>query len=176
MMNTIVPGDRIAVHKSFGSIERGRIVVFQYPKDFTYYIARVIGLPGETIQMRGRTVYINEHALNEQRVLVRETEPYEPLQELSTEGSGPYRVFYARSVEDESPSVDATNFGTHIPFRIPADTYFVMGDHRDNSEDSRYRGSVPRNLIWGEASIIYYSKAMSKGGEIRWERIFKKLH
>lgn len=59
MLNTIVPGDHLVVNRSFGEIERGRIVVFQYPGDSAYYVARVVGLPGETIQLRGMSVYIN---------------------------------------------------------------------------------------------------------------------
>jgi signal peptidase I len=176
MMNTIIPGDHLVIFKSFGRIERGRIIVFQYPNDSTYVIARVIGLPGETIQLRERTVYINERALPEQRVMAKEYEQYGPLQEVSSQGDGPYRVFYeARSVEEESSYFDGAEFATQTPFRIPEDSYFVMGDHRDNSEDSRYRGAVPRKLIWGEASIIYYSEKMPPDKRIRWERVMKRV-
>jgi signal peptidase I len=174
MMNTIIPGDRIVVHRSFGLIKRGRIVVFQYPNDSTYVIARVIGLPGETIQLQGKTVYINQRPLDEQTVMVNESDSYAPLEELSTAGTGPYRVFYTKRLEDLVP--DLAEFGTREPFLIPADSYYVMGDNRDNSEDSRYRGAVPRKLIWGDASMIYYSETMPDGEKIRWERMFRKVH
>ena len=169
MMNTVIPGDHILVTRSFGGIERGRIVAFQYPDDSVYYVARVIGLPGETIQMIGHVVYINKQPLGEQRIMAREPYMNEPLEELSSEGKGPYRVFYFSEQSLHSPP-----FGVETPYRIPEDTYFVMGDNRDDSEDSRYRGTVPRHLIWGEASIIYYSENM-KSGEVRSERTMKKI-
>jgi signal peptidase I len=175
MMNTIIPGDHIMVHKSFGQIERGQVVVFQFPEDPTYYLSRVIGLPGETLQVRGTTVYINERPLEEERVLARDSGGYEPLAEISTEGNGLYRVFYSKQVEDLSSEAFG-DFGTSTPFEIPKDTFFLMGDNRYNTIDSRFRGPVPERLIWGKPSIIYYSQAMSPDGKIRWERMFKKVH
>jgi signal peptidase I len=70
MLNTIVPGDRIVVHRLIGNINRGEIVAFQYPGDKAYYVARVIGLPGEMIQLKGRLVYVNGTPVAEERVLV----------------------------------------------------------------------------------------------------------
>jgi signal peptidase I len=173
MMNTVLPGDRLVIQKSFGQIKRGAIVVFQFPGDPAHYLSRVIGLPGETIQVRGRTVYINDHPLQEQKVIAQEESPYSPLKEISTEGNGPYRVFYTRPVEDWSS--DDSEFGTSTPFQIPNDNFFLMSDHRDNSQDSRFRGPVSRRLIWGEASIIYYSDATTSDGKVRWERMLSKV-
>lgn len=187
MANTIIPGDTLLITKSFGQIERGDIILFQYspeyirqeerdPDPFSFRIARVVGLPGETIQMRSRTVYTNGHALAEQKVLAREVELHGPLHVISTEGSGPYRVFYSsRLNEDESALGDDVPFAAEEPFQIPKDSYFVMGDNRDNVEDSRYRGPVPRNLILGNVALIFYSKTV-KTDEFRWERMFKKVH
>lgn len=156
MSNTIVPGDHVLMVKSFGGIERGQVVVFQFPGDSNRYIKRVVGLPGETIQFRDRTVYINGRALNEQKVLVAPEESEgQPLEIRSKQGSGPYPVFYQENAY-EYP--DTTTVGTAEPFHLPANNYFLMGDNRDNSEDSRYRGPVPRNLIWGTAVLIYYSE------------------
>jgi signal peptidase I len=169
MSNTIVPGDHVLMVKSFGDIERGQVVVFQFSNDPNNYIKRVVGLPGETIQHRGRTIYINGRPLNEQKVLVAPDDGRgEPLQIKSQEGSGPYPVFYSRTDDEEDRSLDLTMYGTHEPFRLPADSYFLMGDNRDNSEDSRYRGPVPRNLIWGTAVLIYYSEHN--------DRILKRIH
>ena len=187
MANTIIPGDTLLITKSFGQIERGAIILFQYSPEyirqedrdhdpFGYRIARVVGLPGETIQMRFRTVYTNGHALGEQKVLAKEVEPRESLQVISTEGSGPYRVFYTtRLNEAESALVNDVPFASKEPFQIPKDSYFVMGDNRDNTEDSRYRGPVPRNLIWGKVALIFYSKTVETD-ELRWDRMFKKVH
>lgn len=186
MANTIIPGDTLLITKSFGQIERGAIILFQYspefirqderdPDPFGYRIARVVGLPGEAIQMRARTVYTNGHALGEQKVLAREVELHEPLQVISTEGSGPYRVFYTtRLNEDESALVNDVPFAGEEPFQIPKDYYFVMGDNRDNVEDSRYLGPVPRNLIWGNVALVFYSETVETD-EFRWDRMFRKV-
>ena len=186
MANTIIPGDRVVIQKSFGQIERGSIVLFQYPDNpevadnLGYsppkgerYLGRVVGLPGETIQLRGNIIYINDRPLDEVRVIAEDTGGVDPLIEISTEGKGPYRVFYAevRDPEYKAPGY----FGTNVPFQIPKDSFFLLGDNRDNSEDSRYRGPVPRELIWGVASIIYYSEAETPDKSIRWERIGKKV-
>ena len=174
MANTIIPGDRVVMNKLFGEIDRGQLVVFQYPDDSTYYICRVIGLPGETIQVRGNMVYINERPLDEQRVLANSAHPLDPLEETSTEGNGPYRVYYTEHSKDP-PSYSTADFGVNSPFQIPNGTFFLMADNRDNSNDSRYRGPVPREFIWGRPTLIYYSEAETDDGSIRWERIFKKV-
>jgi signal peptidase I len=181
MMNTIIPGDHVLIQKSFGQIERGNIVLFQYPtsSEFShksqYHLSRVVGLPGETIQMRGNTIYINGQPLEELKVMATDTGDLDPLIEISTEGNGPYRVYYTEHPKHPEARVQG-DFGTNVPFQIPNDSFFVLGDNRDNSEDSRYRGPVPKELIWGELAIIYYSRAETPDGSIRWERIFKKVH
>lgn len=179
MKNTIIPGDHILSVKLFGNPERGSVVIFQYPpgtdemdpEGAATYVARIVGLPGETIQLREHTLYINERPLDEVKVLAREPDEHGPLNVRSTEGTGPYRVFYM-----ETPSEDAANtpFGTATPFRIPADNYFLLGDHRDNSQDSRYRGPVPRNLIWGKATLIYMSVS-EDSRELRSDRTFQRI-
>lgn len=170
MSNTIVAGDHVLLMKSFSEIERGQVVVFRFPGDSNRYIKRVVGLPGETIQHRGRTVYINGRALSEQKVLVeRDDGSGAPLRIRSKDRSGPYPVFYSRTDDEEDYALEIeTTFGTHEPLRLPPDSYFLMGDNRDNSEDSRYRGPVPRNMIWGTAVLIYYSQHS--------DRILKRIH
>lgn len=177
MLNTIVPGDQLVVHRLFSSINRGDIVAFQYPGDQAYYIARVVGLPGETIQTNGKLVYINGQELGEQRVCVEAMDvSHDPLKELSTEGSGPYRVYYnQRSCAANELSPDTLgDFAAETPFQVPNDSYFILGDNRNNSYDSRFRGAVPRNLIWGRPSFIYNSVKMPDG-DLRLERVFKRV-
>jgi signal peptidase I len=178
MSNAIIPGDHILSFKLFGTPERGSIVIFRYPPGTserdtgdTWYVARIVGLPGETIQVRDRTVFINERPLDEVKVLADEPAAHEPLTVRSTEGTGPYQVFY---METPYEGAADTPFGTATPFRIPADNYFLLGDNRDNSEDSRYRGPVPKELIWGQVSLIYLSVSMNSG-EIRWARSPKRI-
>ncbi len=178
MANTIIPGDHLIVRRTFGEVKRGDIIVFKWPKDPSVeYVSRVVGLPGETIEVRNRSVYIGGRAIPEQRVMVKpdDSPESEVLEELSSEGSGPYRVFYVSREEAKElmPSEPGT-FGIETAFRIPDNQYFVMGDNRDNSYDSRMWGTVPRGLIWGKPTVIYWSSSHNNRGneeKIRWERI-----
>lgn len=184
MANTIIPGDHLIVKRLFGEVARGDIVVFRYPKEpSTYYVARVIGMSGETIEIRDRSVYLTGKELSEVRVTVKPDIDFKSpvLEELSSEGSGPYRVFYFQRDETTKDSLQSdyqdASFGTDSPFRIPDNQYFVMGDNRDNSYDSRFNGPVPRHLIWGNATLIYWSSygRPSQDEEIRWDRIGKRV-
>jgi signal peptidase I len=184
MANTIIPGDHLIIRKVFGLPDRGDIVIFKYPDDpSTVYISRIVGLPGEKIEMRDRSIFINGSELNEQRVTVKSDSEFEygPMEEISTEGSGAYRVFYfprddANVSRQPADAVEMT-FGTKEPFRIPDNHCFVMGDNRDNSIDSRMRGPVQRESIWGKATMIYWSSVTDKSHEeqIRWDRINKRV-
>src|ERR1051325_2356745 len=88
MLNTIHIGDRLLLSRFVSSIERGDVVMYQYPKDpATQYIKRVVGLPGETIEFRGSRVLINGSELAERRVFVEDDHTLGPLRELSSEGN-----------------------------------------------------------------------------------------
>ena len=175
MANTIIPGDRILIKtRAFGKIQRGDVILFNYPEDSVTYVARVIGLPFETILVRGRSVYINGKELPEQKIFVRTSDTLKPeaLEEASTEGEGHYRVFYSEGelVDSEAP------FATTEPFQIPENCYFVLGDNRDNSLDSRFRGPVFRDAVIGKTTMIYWSSNNETGNEeVRWERIFAEI-
>ena len=180
MANTIIPGDHLIVKKRFfGTIERGDIIVFRYPEDrTTSYIARVIGLPGESIHIRDTRILIDSSELQEQRVFV-ERHDFNTglLKELWTEGNGPYRVFYHPRPDDESPPGE-TPYATTEPYTVPAEHYFMLGDNRDNSEDSRFRGPIARKEIVGKAETIYFSEGRQDASdepEVRWNRIFERV-
>jgi signal peptidase I len=103
-------------------IERGDVVVFWYPLDQTKsFIKRVVGLPGDEVEIRRGRVYINGKMLEE---------PYVPEE-------------YA-------------DHSTMSPLRVPVDEYFVMGDHRISSNDSRIFGPVPGSFIYGKAVFAYW--------------------
>jgi signal peptidase I len=177
MANTIIPGDRLLVDKwAWGEITRGEIVIFKYPKDpAVNFVFRVVALPSENIQVRGKIIYINNKELPEQRVTVKpDVANSAVLEEVSSEGAGSYRVFYG-SHESLLTSEPEVVFGGAQPFRVPENHYFVMGDNRDNSHDSRFWGPVPRESILGKPFMIYWSSDESGDGEIRRERVLTKV-
>ena len=181
MANTIIPGDHLVIKtRAYGDIARGDVIVFKYPGDDTNYIARVVGLPQETILVRERFVYINGERIEEERVTVDGSDllSMEPLPELSREGTGPYRVYYVPRIGnglDSEYSADG-DYGVEEPHPIPQNHYFLMGDNRDNSHDSRHRGTVPGELIVGKSTIIYWSAKTDETGNetVKWDRIFTR--
>jgi signal peptidase I len=118
-------------------IKRGDIIVFKYPEEPDRdFIKRVIGLPGETLQVREKKVYVNG----------------KPLQEWYTHFLQPLA---SPSEFHEITSTDVReNYG---PVTVPANQFFAMGDNRDNSQDSRYWGFLPRDYVKGKALVIYWS-------------------
>ncbi len=147
--------------------KRQQIVIFKPPYDTSLpdYVKRVIGLPGETVDVHDGAVWIDGKKLDENYTIGR-TEP-------------PMRS----SLIGDFPG---------LPFKVPDNCYFVMGDNRENSLDSRYWGCVPRNDILGTPVLIYmsleaprdawngdigarfiaYGKALIHPGTVRWRRLF----
>ena len=120
-----------------GTIRRRDIIVFKYPEEPERdFIKRVIGLPGETVEVREKRVYINGTALDE------------PYVHFLTAPAGP-------SEFHEVTSFDVRE--RYGPVTVPANHYFVMGDNRDNSQDSRYWGFLPRENVKGKSLVIYWS-------------------
>ena len=178
MANTIIPGDKVLCRMHVGEIKRGEIVIFKFPTDpKVMYLKRVIGLPGETIQVKGRRVFINGKELPEERALIRLTglqESESPVVKVEPKPQDAwYRVFYdiERSSGGDEFEVDrAAVYGVAEPYLIRQGHYFMLGDSRDNSQDSRYLGPVPLEMIVGKAIMIVNSK--TSGNE---ERLFKTL-
>ena len=175
MANTIIPGDEVLCRMHVGEIKRGDIVIFKLPTDpKVMYLHRVIGLPGETIQVKGHRVFVNDKELPEERALVRLTEePELPVVKVEPKPQDAlYRVFYdiERFSDDEFEVNRRAVYGIAEPYRIRQGHYFMLGDSRDNSRDSRYYGTVPRELIVGKVLTIVYSTAKVNEG-----RSFKQL-
>jgi signal peptidase I len=181
MANTIIPGDYIVVKKrAFGAIRRGNLILFRYPEDPSVtYLFRVIGLPGEKIEIKDRSVLIDGRELPERRVTVRfDLDRLNMgLEEISAEGDGPYRVFYSERDGLRESDLPSGGYGTASPFQIPDNQYFVMGDNRDNSQDSRFWGTVSNPAIVGKPTMIYWSSYLDQSGveQPRWERLFKRV-
>jgi len=131
------PGPALGGLLPLRDVKRGDIIVFRYPlQPDTDFVKRVIGMPGDTVEIRDKVVSVNGTALSEPYVLHDDPQIY-PLQPALPE---PYR--------------SRDQFG---PFKVPQGQYFAMGDNRDRSSDSRYWGTVPRTMIKGRAFMVYWS-------------------
>ena len=178
MQNNIHIGDHLFVNKFiFGhptgalkwvlparEIRRGDIIVFKFPADpKVSYVKRVIGLPGDKIWMRGTAVFVNDVELPEEKVTIRlqgsDYASHPEIRSTASPSGGAYRVYYDdRDHEsDDAELSGAPDFGVKEPVVVPPDSYFAMGDNRDNSLDSRYWGFVPRSNIIGRALYVYWS-------------------
>jgi signal peptidase I len=147
-------------------IERGDVVVFKFPEDPERdFIKRVIGLPGDTIEVRNRQVTINGSRIEE-----------------------PYAHYLFPAGDDEANAYDVR--ARYGPVTVPADHYFMMGDNRDNSQDSRYWGFLPAHYVKGRALMIYWSfeppDPAAGNGPLapitglftgtRWSRLLHQIH
>lgn len=163
MENTLLIGDHLLANKfiyglrvpfigkrimAFREPKRGDIIVFKFPRDPSEdFIKRIIGVPGDVIRIKNKRVFVNGVPYNNPHALFRDS-----------------RVMPA----SQGPR---DNFG---PVKVPADAYFVMGDNRDFSYDSRYWGFVQKRAILGEAMIIYWSWR-DHTWHVRWGRIGKVI-
>jgi signal peptidase I len=164
MEDTLVIGDCLLVNKFIYGIkvpfsdlrlprlrdpQRGDVVVFRYPEDRSKdFIKRLIGVPGDEIQVRDKQVFVN-----------------------GTLYQNPHEVHKDPKIQPREATV-RDNFG---PVRVPADSFFMMGDNRDNSYDSRFWGFVPKVDVVGLAVIKYWSWDQSRWLP-RWERIGKLIN
>lgn len=152
MIPTLLVGDYILVNKfiyHFTSVGRGDIVVFRSPEDPDRdYIKRVIGQPGEELSLKEGTVFVNGQPLKE---------IYAPRQSDNLFGR------LGSPLENWGPKV------------VPAGHYFLLGDNRSNSRDSRVWGFLDGDMIRGRAFLIYFSWNGEERG-VRWGRLGKVLH
>ena len=177
MENNLLIGDHLLVNKfvfaptlndverkllPIDPVRRGDILVFKFPEDPERdFIKRVIGLPGETLEVRNKKVIINGKPLEENYV---------------------HFIFppEERAPGDVSFDGGKSDYG---PVTVPEGHYFMMGDNRDNSEDSRYWGFMPADYIKGKALFVYFSFANEEErtaggsfGGVRWGRLLHQIH
>ncbi|HET6761344.1 MAG TPA: signal peptidase I [Gemmatimonadaceae bacterium] len=182
MEGTLLTGDFLLVNKlvygaevpfvrgrtpSIRAPRRGDVVVFQWPADRTKnFVKRVVGLPGDTLSMRYGRLALNGR---DQPELYAQ---HSQVTDRRDSDFGWQTSYLAAAIRDYRPSRD--NWG---PLVVPFGNYFVLGDNRENSLDSRYWGFVPDSLIRGQPLVVYYSfdsEGLSPGGwlsRVRWRRL-----
>jgi signal peptidase I len=184
MENTLLVGDFLLVNKALYGAEvpglhlrlpaareprRGDVIVFNPPHDPTKnYVKRLVGVPFDTLEMRAKKLYLNGSPVQERyaRFIDRRGDAVHPDMAWQSNHliAGPPQSYH--------PTRD--NWG---PIVVPANRYFVLGDNRDNSEDSRYWGFVSREAIRGKPWFVYYSfdpRGHRKAAwlrDVRWSRI-----
>jgi signal peptidase I len=174
MAPTVLRGDWIMADKRIDhasknlGLKRGELVVFKYPRDKNLnFIKRIIGLPGDKIELRGMELYVNGIKWTVQGVPRLEGRGDENIKNgtmafYEKGDSGAYRVFYLQGATREDLSVS-----------VPEGCCFVLGDNRDNSADSRHWGYVPLVDIVSKPRLVYFS--INPEGGVRWGRIGKLL-
>src|SRR5438874_3892522 len=140
MANTLIPGDHAIGKRNFDNINRGNLIIFKYQKDpNTIYLKRVIGLPGEKIQIKGNRVYINGNELNEQRIISKQhikangqIDSDSPLDIIKVENKvegAKYSVYIEEDETEFDPEekrLAGQKYGVVDPYTIPQNNYFVM--------------------------------------------------
>ena len=188
MKPSILPGDRIVVDKlaydlavpftwtrmfRWGEPKRGDVVTFDNPKDERLFVKRVVGVPGDVIELRRNQLFVNG-----------EKASYDPLEadeigKLPVPNAGTYR-FFRETVLGHSRVIMVSRrstgtYSTFPPQPIPAGYYMMLGDNRDNSADSRVYSFVPRGEIIGRSSSVVFSLDSNNRYLPRGERFLAKL-
>ena len=185
MENTILPGDFLLVNKlAYGAevpfthdrlpaLEHpkfGDVIVFDWPVDPTKnFVKRLVGLPGDTLEMRDGILVRNGHRVHESYVYREDPEADQSVDDFEWQ-----RRYLEPSVSHQSYAPSRDTWG---PLVVPPKHYFVLGDNRDDSLDSRYWGFVPDSLVTGRPILIYYSyapdsnQALAWVTHVRWKRL-----
>jgi signal peptidase I len=187
MRPTILEGDRVFINKlaydlkvpfttwhiaEWSNPQRGDIAVFYSPHDGKRLVKRVVGLPGDTIELRNNTLIINGSPV-----------AYQPIAEKVLRDLAPAdragRVFASEQLPGQTHAVAgypaAPAMRSFAPIRVPEGQYFMMGDNRDDSFDSRYWGPVDRKQIIGRATAVVISFDKKNYWLPRWQRSFSSL-
>jgi len=191
MENTLQVGDFLLVNKLVYGAEvpfthkrlprlrepqRGDVIVFQYPEDLTKnFVKRLIGVPGDTVEMRDGVLFRNDSALSERYV-----EHTDPDMDPAPEDFRWQREYLVKTAAAAAIGYHPSrnNWG---PLVVPRGNYFVLGDNRDNSLDSRYWGFVADSLVKGRPFVVYYSYAPDSVDtfawltHIRWTRLGERI-
>ncbi|RMF61529.1 MAG: signal peptidase I [Calditrichaeota bacterium] len=175
ILNARIPFFRLP---AFKKPHNGDVVVFKYPKDESLdYIKRCIAVGGQTVEVRNGDVYIDGKPEGKKINLGRKYDPEEGREVEYTKIISPYgKTYVIRHFVDAYARTE--NFG---PVTVPEGHYFMMGDNRDNSSDSRVWGFLPEQNVVGEALVIYFSWNKNSAfwnlaESVRWSRIASLIH
>ncbi len=154
-----------------GEPRRGDIVTFSSPQDGTRLIKRIVGLPGDVVEMRDDVLLVNGRAAT-----------YRPLSSGRESLGYGFEVDSTRAIETGAGGPHAVQFLADVaarrsfaPVVVAANHYFMLGDNRDNSEDSRYIGTVPRRLLIGRAQRVLVSADILGHWSPRVQRTAQRL-
>ncbi len=188
MEDTLLVGDMLLVNRAaigshvpltniripgYSEPRRGDVLVFDPPHEETLkLVKRLVGMPGDTLMMRNRVLYVNGEVLEEPYV------KHSPVGDEARPEMGWQRAYLPEGVDPRTYAPTRDNWG---PIVIPEDHYFMLGDNRENSYDSRYWGLLEGWRLEGRAVFTYFS--YNKGSprpfpwirEIRWERIGRPI-
>jgi signal peptidase I len=189
MESTLLVGDFLLVNKAvfgaaipattmrlpaYGDPVRGQVVVFEPPHvRGSTYVKRVAGAPGDTLHMIGKTLYLNGRPLDEP--YVRHSDPHD----IAAPGMAWQCGFAGARTPSQGCRPTRDTWG---PVIVPAGHLFMLGDNRDDSEDSRYWGLVPAGSVRGRPLVIYYSfntvslRPAPWLSAIRWQRVGRRIH
>lgn len=187
MLPTIVEGDRIFINKlaydlkipyttkhiaTWDDPKRGDIVVFYSPADGTRLVKRVVGLPGEDLELRNNQLFINGKKLDYERFGMQEAGKFNPYVKKEQVG-----LLENLSTMEHPIMITPSQYAPRSfqKITVPENSYFMMGDNRDNSADSRFFGFVDRSRIVGKAKAIVISLNIHDKYKPRWNRFFTSL-
>ncbi len=191
MIPSLLIGDFILVNKytyglrlpvlnkkvlDIGEPKHGDVMVFRFPGDPSQnFIKRVIGLPGDHVVYKDKKLYIND-------VLMEQTALDDYSYSEGTDSQGNDLQITSKRMQENLDGIKHSILLSDGPDQMPKDIivpphqYFVMGDNRDRSNDSRYWGTVPEQNIVGRAFLIWFSWDIPKGGPVNWSRIGKTVN